>query len=229
MRFADLDGTMIDVYQAATQMTDESGQTYPFTIDTLLDSALGAEGYYGVVHREHAHRHASTHAGSDAIVASAQAAACRSSRPGRCSTWLDGRNASSFESDLPGTAARARSASRSTSAPAPTACEAMLPTSSDRGPLTAITRDGSRGPVHDADDQGRRVRVLPGHGRRLRGHLRGVTPSTPPRRRSPTSARPANGDGTATITWTTNEASDSRVDYGTDPGTLDQNAATPPA
>ncbi len=29
MRFADLDGTMIDVYQAATQMTDESGQTYP--------------------------------------------------------------------------------------------------------------------------------------------------------------------------------------------------------
>ena len=29
-------------------MTDESGQTYPFTIDTLLDRALGAEGYYGV-------------------------------------------------------------------------------------------------------------------------------------------------------------------------------------
>ena len=38
---------MIDVYQAATQMTDESGQTYPFTSDTLLDRALGAEGYYG--------------------------------------------------------------------------------------------------------------------------------------------------------------------------------------
>ena len=32
---------------AATQMTDESGQTYPYTIDTLLDRALGAEGYYG--------------------------------------------------------------------------------------------------------------------------------------------------------------------------------------
>ena len=29
MRFADLDGSMIDVYQAATQMTDESGQTEP--------------------------------------------------------------------------------------------------------------------------------------------------------------------------------------------------------
>ncbi len=27
MRFAKADGTLIDVYQAATQMTDESGQT----------------------------------------------------------------------------------------------------------------------------------------------------------------------------------------------------------
>ena len=39
---------MIDVYQAPTQMTDESGQTYPFTVDTLLDRALGPLGYYGV-------------------------------------------------------------------------------------------------------------------------------------------------------------------------------------
>ncbi len=48
MRFADPDGSAIDVYQAATQMTDESGQTYPATIDTLLDNALGPLGYYGV-------------------------------------------------------------------------------------------------------------------------------------------------------------------------------------
>ena len=47
MRFADLDGTVIDVYQGATQMTDESGQTYPFTVDALLDRAIGPEGYYG--------------------------------------------------------------------------------------------------------------------------------------------------------------------------------------
>ena len=47
MRFAELDGTVIDVYQAATQMTDESGQSYPFTVDTLLDKAIGPEGYYG--------------------------------------------------------------------------------------------------------------------------------------------------------------------------------------
>ncbi len=48
MRFAALNGTLIDVYQATTQMTDESGQTYPYTINTLLDRAIGPEKYYGV-------------------------------------------------------------------------------------------------------------------------------------------------------------------------------------
>lgn len=47
MRFSDLDGGMIDVYQAPTQMTDESGQSYPLTINALLDKAIGAQGYYG--------------------------------------------------------------------------------------------------------------------------------------------------------------------------------------
>ena len=72
MRFADLDGTPIDVFQAATQMTDESGQAYPSTVDALLDKALGPEGYYGIftanMHTDHAE-----HAGSEAIVAAAQA------------------------------------------------------------------------------------------------------------------------------------------------------------
>ena len=37
----------MDVYQAPTQITDESGQSCR-TIDALLDRALGADGYYGV-------------------------------------------------------------------------------------------------------------------------------------------------------------------------------------
>ena len=48
MRFADLDGTMIDVYQAATQMTDESGQTYPFTSTRCSTTRSAPQGYYGV-------------------------------------------------------------------------------------------------------------------------------------------------------------------------------------
>ena len=71
MRFADLNGSMIDVYQATTQMTDESDQTYPFTINSLLDKALGPEGYYGVF-TANMHTDSASSAGSDAIVASAQ-------------------------------------------------------------------------------------------------------------------------------------------------------------
>ena len=67
MRFADLDGTMIDVYQATTQMTDESGQTYPFTIDTLLDRALGSTGYYGAF-TANIHTDGSTESQAAAIV-----------------------------------------------------------------------------------------------------------------------------------------------------------------
>ena len=48
MRFTDRNGNLINVYQATTQMTDESGQTYPLHINTLLDNALSGTGYYGV-------------------------------------------------------------------------------------------------------------------------------------------------------------------------------------
>jgi len=47
MRFADLDGTTIDVYQQNTNMDDEAAQVYPVTVNTLLDNALGPLGYYG--------------------------------------------------------------------------------------------------------------------------------------------------------------------------------------
>ena len=44
----DKSGTMIDAYQAATEMTDESGQSYPKNINALLNLANGPQGYYGV-------------------------------------------------------------------------------------------------------------------------------------------------------------------------------------
>jgi hypothetical protein len=47
MRFADLDGTMIDVYQLPTHLVNESGMGFPSAIEAQLDRALGPEGYYG--------------------------------------------------------------------------------------------------------------------------------------------------------------------------------------
>jgi hypothetical protein len=72
MRFSSLSGNLIDVYQATTQMTDQSGQTYPFTIDTLLDRAVGAEGYYGV-YTINAHTDVAIAPESTAVITSAKA------------------------------------------------------------------------------------------------------------------------------------------------------------
>ena len=80
------DGTMIDVYQAATQMTDESGQTYPFTSTRCSTRRSAPQGYYGVVHREHAHRQRLARRAPTRSSPRRRRAACRSSRPGRCST-----------------------------------------------------------------------------------------------------------------------------------------------
>ena len=97
MRFADVDGTTIDVYQATTQMTDESGQTYPFTSDTLFDRALGPLGYYGVF-TANMHTDLPTEQPSDAAVNSAIARGVPVVSAKQMLDWLDGRNGSSFGS-----------------------------------------------------------------------------------------------------------------------------------
>jgi len=97
MRFAKADGSVIDVYQAPTQMTDESGQTYPQTVDALLDKALGAEGYYGAFV---ANMHTDTVAspGSDAILASAMSRCVPVVSARQLLVWSDARNSSSIQS-----------------------------------------------------------------------------------------------------------------------------------
>ena len=88
MRFADLDGSLIDVYQAATQMTDESGMTYSTHINTLLDNAIGAPGYYGAF-TMNMHTDSATHAGGQTVVAAALARGVRWCPPARCSPgWM---------------------------------------------------------------------------------------------------------------------------------------------
>ena len=96
MRFAKLDGSLIDVYQAATQMTDESGQTYPFTIDSLLSKASGSEGYDGAF-TVNMHTDNPESAGADAIVGAVQARGVPVVAAKQMLTWLDGRNGSSFQ------------------------------------------------------------------------------------------------------------------------------------
>jgi Domain of unknown function (DUF4082)/Bacterial Ig-like domain len=96
MRFADIDGSLIDVYQATSQMTDESNQTYPFTIDTLLNNALGPQAYYGVF-TANMHTDANTSAGADAILASATSRNVPIVTSRQMLAWVDGRNNSAFQ------------------------------------------------------------------------------------------------------------------------------------
>ncbi|MDO3416879.1 DUF4082 domain-containing protein, partial [Hymenobacter sp. BT770] len=97
MRFADLDGSLIDVYQATTQLTDESGITIATHINTLLDNAIGSKGYYGVFTANmHTDFDQTSIDGSNAIIAAAQQRQIPVVSAKQMLTWLDGRNNSSF-------------------------------------------------------------------------------------------------------------------------------------
>jgi hypothetical protein len=139
MRFSALDGSLIDVYQATSQMTDESGQTYPFTIDTLLDRALGAEGYYGA-YTINAHTDAPTTPEASAVVASALARKVPIVSSRQMLTWLDGRNASSFGSIAWNGSTLGFTLTAGSGA---NGLQAMLPLRFNASVLTSLTRNGN--------------------------------------------------------------------------------------
>ena len=90
---------MIDVYQAATQMTDESGQTFPLHVNALLDNAIDL-GYYGAftanMHTDFNPSNSQTW--STAIINAAKARNVPVITAKQMLDWLDGRNASAFQS-----------------------------------------------------------------------------------------------------------------------------------
>jgi hypothetical protein len=140
MRFADLDGSLIDVYQSTTQITDESGQDIPAHIAALLSGALGPQGFYGAFTANmHTDRDLS---GAAAIVAEAKSRGVPVVSARQMLTWIDGRNSSSF-ADLGWEDGRLSF----TVAPGAGAegLEAMVPAEAAGRPLSSLTRGG--GPV----------------------------------------------------------------------------------
>jgi hypothetical protein len=139
MRFSTREGDRINVYQATTQMTDESGQSYPFTIDTLLDNAIGPLGYYGVF-TANMHTDYATPDGWDAIVSSAQTRGIPVVSAAQMLRWLDGRNASAFGGISWSGNVLTFSLSVGTGA---SGLVAMLPVSGPTGDLAGITLGGA--------------------------------------------------------------------------------------
>jgi hypothetical protein len=216
-RFADANGNLIDVYQATTQMTDESGQTYPATVNTLLDRALGPLGYYGVF-TVNAHTDSATSDVWSAVLNAAQSRGVPLVSAKQMLDWLDGRNASQFDNVAwNGTtlgfsiAADARAVD----------LQAMVPARAASGAhLTALSRNGSPVTFTTETRKGISYAVFPGAGGDYTATYTADT--TPPTISNVKAA--AHGGGTATVSWTTDEPSTTHVAYGTSPASLTSTA-----
>jgi hypothetical protein len=142
MRFADLDGTIIDCYQAPTQMPDESGLDYSGTITSLLDNAIN-KGYYGAFVMN-MHTDTVIHPGSDIIVAAAQARNIPVISAKQMLTWLDTRNATVFKG--PSGASQMTWTDNKLSFDITTTAhnlQAMVPFNSADGTLQSVTENGN--------------------------------------------------------------------------------------
>ncbi len=214
MRFADKDGTLIDCYQLTTQMTDESGLEYTPFINELLDRAVGAEGYYGVF-CANMHTDSVPHTGSSQIIASALAHQVPVIAAKQLLTWLDGRNNSffsglSWSNNQLSFSVSAKSGARN--------LKAMLPFHTGTNQVTTITRNGNNVPFTVQTIKGMQYaffEVATG----VHNYVATYNPDHFAPLISNISAVP-NSDGTALITWNTNEQSDSKVDYGLNAGSL---------
>ena len=140
MRFSTRTGSRIDVYQAATFLTDESGQSYPRHIDVLLDNALGARGYYGAFTANmHADMPESPQA--EAILGSALAHNVPVISAQQLLEWVDARNGSWFDNAVWSGSTLAFSIS---AAAGSYGLQVMLPARSGAGLLVALTSEDHR-------------------------------------------------------------------------------------
>ena len=138
MRFAKRDGTIVDVYQATTQMTDESAQEYPFTVEILLSKALGTAEFYGVL-TVNMHNDEAKSTGADAIVSTALQRHIPLVTAAQMLRWLDGRNASSFQNLTWSSGQLGFNIEVGENA---NGIQALLPISSGAGTLVSLTLDG---------------------------------------------------------------------------------------
>ena len=152
---------MIDVFQANTSMTDESGQTYPFTPNTLLDRALGSQGYYGAF-TANLHTDSASTFEDTQVLASAQSRGVPVIAARQLLTWTDGRNGSSFSGISWSGSTLSFTVGIGVGA---TGLTAMLPTTGPGGTtLSAVTRGGTAVPFTTMTVKGQQYAVFPAVG-----------------------------------------------------------------
>lgn len=211
-RFLTLDGRLVDVYQAATQLTDESGQEYPSTAIALMDGAID-KGYYGAfvanLHTDGKNA-ASYH---DAVLTAAQGRSVPVITAEQLLEWTDGRNASSFTN-------LARNGDTMTftvrAGEGASGLQAMLPTQGSTGTLQSLSRGGSTVSFQTKVIKGVSYAVFAA----VDGNYSATygVDSTAPAISG--AAAVVTGGTTAEITWKTNEPATSRVEFGTSSGAM---------
>jgi hypothetical protein len=207
MRFARSDGSLIDCYQLAVQMTEESGQTYPRTADSLFTRALDARGYYGVFGANLLFDGQSSVA-SDAIVASAQAFGVPVVSARQMLTWLDARSSASFSAFTWDGSHLGFAISVPEAAPH---LQATLPLRDGTLELVALAIGGAPVPFT--------VDIIKGvacarFDAPAGSYVATYQSDTAPPAITNVAVSPDVGGTSAVISWTSNELADSRVDYG---------------
>ena len=213
MRFTNTDGTLLDVYQTNTEMTDESGQTYPFTPNTLLDGALGPQGYYGAF-TANMHTDQATTFEDTQLLASAQARNVPLITARQLLTWLDGRNNSSFGNLSWSAGVMSFSVNVGSGAARLTG---MLPTTGPGGrTLSTITRSGTGVAFTRTTVKGQEYAMFPATSGSYQATYTAPAGGLTLRAAGTT----AVSQDAATLTWASSEASTSTVELGTKAGAL---------
>jgi Bacterial Ig-like domain/Secretion system C-terminal sorting domain len=140
MRFADINGDLIDIYQGVSQLVNENGIDYTVDVNTLLDNAIGATGYYGFFGTHDDYRDQSF---SNIVIASAKARNVPIISSKQALTWLDARNGSSFGNITWSSNQLTFSVVANNNA---TKIQAMLPFNAGSGQLLSITMNGTSVP-----------------------------------------------------------------------------------
>ncbi len=93
MRFADLDGKILDIYQAATHIVDENGIKYAKSVGYMIDKALGPEQFFGMfgTHYDFRNDFLST------VIRAAKERGVALISASQALRWTDARNNSRFE------------------------------------------------------------------------------------------------------------------------------------
>ncbi|MFP5365198.1 MAG: DUF4082 domain-containing protein [Thermoleophilia bacterium] len=207
-RFADLDGSFIDVYQSMTQVSDEMEGELPTAsqVRTLLDNALGSKAYYGVLDAIF-HSDLGDHSALNNAVAEAQERGVPIVSSAQMLDWLDGRNGSSF-GDIAYADGRLSFSVRTNSKAR--GLEAMLPAQGASGPLVRLTRDGEPVSHHPRTVKGVRYEVF----KATAGSYSATYASDTVAPEITAVSATADAEGRATVKWTTDEQATSLVEYG---------------